>query len=139
MINTFKGTPLSNFWNSKITIERYTYKNVEAAFQSFKVFGDDRLQFATLDPATAKKEGRRVALRSDWELIKDTVMYKCLKAKFSNEDMKSYLLSTGDKQLVEGNWWHDNEWGDCNCDRCKKRIGENKLGNMLMKIREDLK
>jgi hypothetical protein len=47
------------------------------------------------------------------------------------------LLSTGDMELTESNWWHDNFWGVCTCNKCKD--GENNLGKILMDIRLNLK
>lgn len=52
--------------------------------------------------------------------------------------LKKKLLETGDAELIEGNYWHDNTWGQCYCPRCKNKIGENHLGKLLMKIRESL-
>jgi predicted NAD-dependent protein-ADP-ribosyltransferase YbiA (DUF1768 family) len=28
------------------------------------------------------------------------------------------LLATGDRDLIEGNTWHDNFWGVCSCPKC---------------------
>jgi hypothetical protein len=39
--------------------------------------------------------------------------------------------------LIEGNWWHDNFYGSCTCNKCVNK-GENNLGKILMKIREEL-
>lgn len=39
------------------------------------------------------------------------------------------------REIVEGNYWHDNYWGNCTCDKCKNIEGQNKLGKILMKIR----
>ena len=40
--------------------------------------------------------------------------------------------------LIEGNTWHDNYWGDCSCNRCKSKSGENMLGILLMELRDKL-
>lgn len=50
-----------------------------------------------------------------------------------NSELGNKLEATGDSLLVEGNWWHDTFWGVCN------GFGENNLGKLLMKIREELK
>ena len=52
-----------------------------------------------------------------------------------NRDLKEKLLATGDAELIEGNTWHDTYWG---YDITKKR-GKNKLGKILMVVREDLR
>ncbi|CAM0109837.1 hypothetical protein VPH166E361_0119 [Vibrio phage 166E36-1] len=60
-----------------------------------------------------------------------------LRYKFSdtNPSLRSKLLDTSDVELVEGNWWGDKYWGVC----LKTGEGENNLGKLLMKVREDLK
>jgi ribA/ribD-fused uncharacterized protein len=73
-------------------------------------------------------------MRIDWERVKEEVMYKGLKAKFTqHEDLKKILLSTGDAILVYDSpidW----DWGIG-----KDGTGKNKLGLGLMKLREELK
>jgi len=85
----------------------------------------------------AKRLGRTVKLRPDWEYVKDEIMCKLLRRKFARPELGDLLLSTWGKQLIEGNYWHDNYWGVCHCDKCLGK-GKNKLGNLLMKIREEL-
>ncbi|AJD93144.1 hypothetical protein JMA_38260 (plasmid) [Jeotgalibacillus malaysiensis] len=124
---------LSNFEPSPILVDGYSFENGEAAFQGFKDMTriDD---FATLRPSKAKQLGRQVTLRSDWESIKSDVMYKVVFAKFSqNEHLKKKLLETGDRLLVEGNWWNDKIWGIAG------NKGENRLGEILMRVRKELK
>lgn len=135
MINEFRGKYyfLSNFYETPVTWNGLTYLNNEAAFQSAKTFSD-RECFTNLDPSSAKKLGRKVQLRSDWENVKDDVMYEICKAKFSqNTELKKRLLSTGNEHLEEGNTWGDRIWGTVN------GIGENRLGKILMRIREELR
>ena len=135
MINNFKGKYyfLSNFYEAPVTWNGLTYLNNEAAFQSAKTFYD-RERFTNLDPSSAKRLGRRVQLRDDWEDVKNDVMYEICKAKFSqNAELKKKLLETGNKHLEEGNSWGDKIWGTVN------GVGENRLGKILMKIREELR
>ena len=126
---------LSNFYSDPVTWNGITYPNNEAAFQSAKVLDKSaREKFSTLDPSSAKKAGRHVKLRPDWEEIKYDVMYEVCLAKFSqNEELKTRLLATGDEYLEEGNTWGDKIWGTVNGE------GQNYLGKILMKIREELK
>lgn len=137
MINEFKGQYyfLSNFYTAPVTWCGITYQNNEAAFQSAKVLDNSlREEFAVLDPASAKKMGRRVHLRDDWETVKYNVMYEICLAKFSqNENLKARLLETGDKHLEEGNTWGDKIWGTVNGE------GENNLGKILMRVRAELR
>lgn len=82
----------------------------------------------------AKKLGRKVPLRPDWENVKERIMYEICLAKFSqNEELKEKLLLTGECALEECNTWGDKVWGTVNGE------GENKLGKILMKIREELR
>ena len=55
-----------------------------------------------------------------------------LRQKFKYPELREQLLSTGDQELVEGNWWRDFYWGVCN------GVGDNNLGKLLMKIRDDI-
>lgn len=136
IIESFDGKYrfLSNFYNSDITFKNITYRNAEAAFHAQKVFGEDRKQFANLNPSEAKKLGRRVPLRKDWEEVKDGIMYEIVQAKFEqNPVLTKWLLNTGNAELIEGNTWNDRYWGVC------AGIGKNKLGKILMKVRDNLK
>ena len=131
---------LSNFYNSPITWMGVEYPTVEHFFQAMKTFDLDEREAiaATPTPGKAKRMGRSVQLREDWEEAKDTYMQVGLMLKFAHPDLKKKLLATGDAELVEGNTWHDNIWGDCRCDKCSGRKGENRLGRLLMKIRKEL-
>ena len=128
---------LSNFYEAPITYEGITYRNNEAAFQAQKCLTDEeKLEFATLEPSKAKSLGRRVSLRSDWEKVKVGIMEEIVRAKFlQNDELANQLLSTGDRILEEGNSWNDTFWGVS----IKTRKGENNLGRILMKIRDEIK
>lgn len=137
VIDSFRGKYffLSNFFEATVIYDGITYLNNEAAFQAQKTLNkEQRLDFAMLNPSQAKKMGRSVSLRPDWEEIKINVMYEICKAKFTqNENLKRSLLNTGNAELIEGNNWGDKIWGQVN------GMGENNLGKILMKIREELK
>ena len=68
-------------------------------------------------------------------------MYEICKAKFlQNEDLRIRLLATGDEYLEEGTTgWHDNYWGNCECEKCKNIEGKNTLGKILMRVRKELR
>ena len=75
--------------------------------------------------------------REDWHEINVPHMENGLRQKFSLIVFEKFILDTGNEELIEGNWWHDNFWGSCNCEKCKERFpngGLNTLGNLLMKI-----
>ena len=138
MINDFHGEYLflSNFYEAPVTWEGLTYPSNEAAFQAAKVLTrEERLPFTELNPTKAKRRGRQVTLRPDWEQVKTGVMEEVVRAKFTqNPDLAARLLATGDAQLVEGTTWGDTCWGiDLRTGK-----GENRLGIILMKVRAEL-
>lgn len=125
---------LSNFYHSPVKYRNLIYLNAEAAFQAQKESCEkDKEQYTRMNPAQAKLVGRNCNLREDWEEIKEQTMYEIVKAKFTqNEALARLLLATDDAYLEEGNWWHDTTWGVCN------GVGQNKLGKILMRVREEL-
>ncbi len=134
MIDRFDGEYrfLSNFFNCPIVYKSTVYSNAEAAFQAQKNTKES-WRFTNLDPSTAKRLGRQVNLRLDWEQSKDQIMYEIVLAKFTQNPPLIYkLIHTDDEELIEGNWWGDTYWGVC------KGIGKNKLGTILMSVREQL-
>ena len=145
MIKEFSGEYefLSNFYDAPVLYDGLLYKNSEAAFHAQKTLDlKEREKFTEYNPGKSKREGRKVKLREDWELVKDNIMYEICKAKFSqNKDLKRKLVcGTGNQYLEEGTTgWHDNYWGNCKCDKCKDIVGQNKLGRILMKVREELR
>lgn len=124
---------LSNMFPCDVTVDidgkPYTFTCVEAAFQAHK-YPEKASEFTDINGFAAKKKGRRVPLRSDWEDVKDDVMYKCLKAKFSNPELKEKLLSITEP-IVEDNTWRDTYWGMYNGK------GQNKLGKLLEKVKSE--
>lgn len=129
---------LSNFYKCHIMYEGLHFSSTEAAFQAMKTLNDiERHKFENLSPSDAKKLGRHITLRPDWESVKDQIMLDILRIKFSDPDLKEKLLSTGDSELIEGTTWHDNYWGNCSCSKCKDKIGNNMLGKLLMQVREE--
>ena len=137
MIDSFRGEYyfLSNFFEIPVTYNGITYQNNEAAFQAQKTLDiDERKAFAEIDPQTAKRKGRSVQLRPDWEQVKVDIMYEICKAKFTqNPSLAQKLLDTKDEELVEGNTWGDMIWGQVNGK------GKNHLGKILMRVRDELK
>lgn len=138
MINSFTGEYyfLSNFYMVPVTYNGLNYTNNEAAFQAQKTKSHRQKikLFVGADPSTAKKQGKSIELRPDWEEIKDDVMYEVVYAKFSqNPELKEKLLATGSEYLEEGNTWGDMTWGTVD------GVGENRLGKILMRVREELK
>lgn len=129
---------LSNFYPVAVEYSGYIFRNSEAAFQGMKE--PEKLGvFSTYGASEAKYYGRKAKLRPDWELVKDDIMYEICWHKFAdNPAMREKLVGTGDATLIEETWWHDTYWGICTCPRCGGR-GQNKLGKILMDVRENIK
>lgn len=142
MIEKFEGKYdfLSNFYPSEIEYEGIVYPSVEHAFQAAKTLDtSERERIAKLaTPSLAKRAGRAVQLRPDWENIKNDVMFRCVQEKFKIPELRKKLLETNREYLVEGNTWHDNYWGDCSCEKCKNIKGRNELGETLCIVRNEI-
>lgn len=134
-ITSFRGAYyfLSNFYASPVLYKGITYENNEAAFQAQKE-PERALEFASLPPNEAKRLGRQVNLRMDWEHVKNEIMLEIVLAKFTqNADLKKKLMKTGGSPLIEGNTWNDTYWGVC------RGKGQNILGKILMHVRSKLR
>ncbi len=153
MINKFEGRFrfLSNFYPCKIEHKGIKYPSVEHFYVAMKVTemqlldgkyytaADFREMIARIsNPAEVKKIGSKVKLRTGWDEKKLEVMNWAVRQKFKDETLAELLLSTEDQELIEGTWWHDKFWGICVCTKCAGK-GENHLGKILMKVREELK
>jgi len=144
VINSFKGENeiYSNFYPVIVRFEGMSYPTVEHAYQASKSkeFFFRKLMVALpADKAgLARSRGRTIRLRSDWEEVKINIMYKILCQKFDQEPFKSKLFNTGDAIIIEGNYHHDNIWGDCYCKQCKDIEGQNWLGRLIMDIRSQI-
>lgn len=135
---------LSNFSPDEVLFEGATYPTAEHAFQAAKaVTPTDRVYVMTSrTPKIAKGRGRELRRdgreRKDWHEVKQGIMDRILRSKFSNPHLAAALVATNPSRLVEGNTWHDNQWGDCYCEACKDIPGTNLLGELLQQIRSDL-
>lgn len=118
-----------------------TFPAVENFFQAMKCNKDDILMREKISKATpfeSKRLGKKVSLRKDWQVIKLNVMEFALNYKFQEGTSWRRKLNETTGEIVETNNWHDNYWGNCICDRCKHIYGQNHLGKLLMKIRDNL-
>jgi ribA/ribD-fused uncharacterized protein len=128
----------SNFDPHGVEMDGMWWPTIEHYFQAQK-FHDaayrEKIRGAH-NPGQAKSLGssRKMILRSDWEEVKDEIMYQaCLKKFQTHVEVRELLLSTGEEELVE-NAPGDYYWG---CG--KNGTGLNKLGNILMRVREELR
>jgi ribA/ribD-fused uncharacterized protein len=127
---------LSNFWPAEVEFEGIAYPSAEHAYQSAKTLDrGERERIAKItDAGEAKKAGRALKLRDDWEQVKFDVMEQCVRNKFTrNAELREKLLATGGAELIEGNTWGDRVWG------VYQGQGENRLGKILMKVRDELR
>ena len=128
---------LSNFYEAPVAYGGLTYPTSESAYQAQKTLSDEeRVKFTSIPPGKAKRFGNKVTLRPDWNEVKLGLMEEIVRAKFTqNPDIAERLLTTGDREIVEGTVWHDVYWG---IDLATGQ-GENHLGKILMQIRWELK
>lgn len=136
IINGFTGEHrfLSNFWIAPITVGGRRWASSEHCYQAAKSLRpvDWDLISSQRTAGGAKRAGRRVSIREDWDTIKLEVMEEIVRAKFDQHvDLRNKLLETGSAMLVEQNTWGDTFWGMCG------NTGHNHLGKILMKIRGD--
>jgi ribA/ribD-fused uncharacterized protein len=135
LITYFEDPPyefLSNFHPAPVRLDRVEYPTVEHAYQAAKTLDETERQHvrSASTPDEAKKRGRRVTVRPDWEQIKVSVMRDLLRQKFSDAVLRDRLLGTAPLILFEGNTWGDRFWGVCDGE------GQNWLGRLLMEIRD---
>lgn len=136
-INKFDGKYrfLSNFWLAPVVIDGVRWPTSEHAYQAAK-FTSHEVRNKILDnpdPKKAKTFGKSKGMRPDWDTVKLSIMEDIVKSKFQQHpDLAKDLKNTSPQELIEGNWWNDTFWGVC------KGKGENHLGKILMKIREEL-
>ena len=131
---------LSNFWRVKIEYETFVFPSNEHFYQAMK-FPDVYWEFFT-KCENPKKEARNhsdLFNKRTWIFYRVGVMITGLRIKFQDPVLRQKLIDTGDVELVEGNYWHDNFWGNCTCEKCKDIPGANILGEHLMLIREEIK
>ena len=128
---------LTNFHRSPVEYKGKIYPTAEHLFQALKTKNKkvrNNIRRAS-SPGEAKKLGRTIRLRDDWEEVKDKLMFMVVRLKFLQNPKLNILLKNTKGDLIEGNCWHDNYWGDCLCYKCKKIKGHNQLGKTLMKVR----
>jgi N-glycosidase YbiA len=128
----------SNFSRHSIFLKAKRWPTSEHYFQAQKFAGepDEEEIRKAAKPSQAAGMGRdrKRPLRRDWESVKEQVMLDALRAKFTqHEELKAVLLGTGDAVLVE-HTANDSYWGDGG-----DGSGKNRLGHLLMKVREELR
>lgn len=137
MIDSFTGDYrfLSNFHFARMNYMGLWWPTSEHPYQALKTINrPDRQYIASLPtPGMAKRAGRKLTIRPDWEQVKLVAMLGVVRAKFEQHpELADLLCETGDVELVEGNTWGDTYWGVCD------GVGQNQLGKTLMLVRKEL-
>jgi ribA/ribD-fused uncharacterized protein len=137
-ISSFTGEHrfLSNFLPCRVVFEGDEYASVEHAYVAAKTTDAcirERVRKAET-PGKAKRIGRTIIVRDNWDAVKLSVMTRLILQKFKpGSDLAKKLADTGEAELQEGNTWGDTFWGVC------EGVGENHLGRILMGVRSQIK
>ena len=129
----------TNFYLHPVWIDGHSWPTTEHYFQAQKFVGTPYYDYVRKlpFPRDAFKLSRDPLasrwIRQDWHSVKEKVMLKALRVKFSDIDLKRKLLCTDKKKLVE-HTSNDSYWGDGGDGK-----GLNRLGELLMQVREELK
>lgn len=158
-INGFNGRYrfLSNFWETPApTLVRLVEDDYAPMYA---ITAEHLYQAAKIGPSTghdwetreailragtaplAKKAGQLIGkvnditkIRHGWDGMRLSVMEQIVRAKFTQHaNLKQMLLDTGQAYIEETNYWGDKFWGVC------KGFGENHLGKILMKVRDEIR
>lgn len=142
IIDNFHDTHyfLSNFFIAPMTVDGKLFQTNEHFFQASKASDEETFEVIRLlkTASQTKRMGREIRMKKNWENIKNEVMLRGLRAKFTLLDMRQQLLDTGNATLIEGNNWHDQYWGRCDCSN-HGGVGENWLGRLLMQVRDEIR
>ena len=124
---------LSNFWPCEIEYKGFLFPSTENAYQWAKSETETE-KFQTITVGQAKRLGKELALRRNWNDMRFNVMYDITKAKYTTHgDLRMKLTLTDGIELVEGNTWGDVYWGQCPIG-----VGKNTLGKILMLVRDEI-
>lgn len=125
---------LSNFFHAPFYFAGELWPTAEHAYQAFKTNNEESREkiLNARTPGGAKRLGKKVKIRPDWEEVKFSIMEDIVRSKFKDRALKNRLLRTKDKTLIEDTTWGDTTWGvDTGM------VGRNWLGQILMKVRKE--
>lgn len=134
IIDSFKGEYafLSNFYPVPCDLgSGVVFPTAEHAYQASKSQDstDWKDVMECVSPGAAKRMGKIVTMRPNFNQLKLSYMGQIIRAKFNDPRLADRLVETGDAKLIEGNHWNDTYWGVC------KGVGQNMLGRLLMSER----
>lgn len=126
---------LSNFWLTNVMLYGIQFGSVESAYQAAKTLDKDlQKKISDFCPADAKRIGKTIPMRPDWNDVKIDVMRFLLSQKFAPyTPMADKIIDTCDAVIIEDNHWGDTFWGVC------RGQGQNHLGRLLMEQRTNLR
>lgn len=140
IISEFQGEYrwLSNHVVAKVKYDGHEFPTVEHAYVYSKTLVKEEQELFLsemneLSPGQAKRLGKTLTLRPDWESVRLDIMRNLTLQKYSIPYYRDKLLATGDVEIVEGNDWGDTFWGKYN------GVGENNLGKIIMEVRSYLR
>lgn len=140
MITEFQGEYrwLSNHVPCVVEYDGHKFPTVEHAYVYSKTVTPEEqeaflIERDNMSPGEAKKIGKMLTLRPDWEQVRLGIMLDLTRQKYSYGYFRNKLLETGDQEIVEGNTWGDRFWGKYNGE------GENQLGRIIMQVRDELR
>ncbi|MGH6735246.1 MAG: adenylate/guanylate cyclase domain-containing protein [Methyloceanibacter sp.] len=128
----------SNFANYPILIDGTVWPTSEHYYQAQKFDEPDRQERIRQLPnaAAAKRYASKYKghIRPDWDAMKDAIMERALRAKFTqHETLRDLLVGSGEEKIEEDSP-KDRYWGTG-----PDGAGQNKLGQMLMRLRAELR
>lgn len=128
---------MSNFYPSPILFYGDVWPTVEHAFQAFKSTDPVMREVIRMHefPRDAKRLGRALVLRSDWETVKYSLMVELVTLKFKDEPLRSKLLETKIRAIYEDSPY-DLIWGTG--VKGSDGPGQNLLGKILMEVRSSI-
>lgn len=132
--------PFSNFSSFSIKFLGFHWQTSEHAFQAMKFIEIEPIIFEQIKNASSAHDAKKIAKehaerrREDWSAVKVSIMEEIVREKLlQHEYIQKKLLETGDKEIVEDSP-KDSFWG-WGFDQ----KGENHLGKIWMKLREEMK
>ena len=132
--------PFDNFSSFKVEWNGYLFASVEEAYQAASFMGSDEELVEKIKKSHSADEAQRIAYanrdkrREDWDDVKISIMEELLRLKIEqNPYVKKKLLQTENYMIVEDSP-KDDFWG-----WGPNRNGQNNLGKLWMKLREELK
>ena len=124
---------LSNFAPLGFEADGAYWPTVEHFFQAQKFLDTAYREQIRRAPgpreARSLGQSRAMPIRQDWDSVREQRMYEALCLKFQRPALRTLLLSTGSRRLIEASPF-DHFWG-----AGQDGSGQNRLGHLLEKLR----